>query len=132
MEKTLVFLKPDAVSRKLAGEIIARFEHKGFNILKMKMMNMTPELAKRHYAEHLEKSFFTSLLEYVTSGPIIVMILEGPEAVRSVRTLLGATNGIEAAPGTIRGDFSNNAQTNLVHASDSSESAEREIAIFFE
>lgn len=131
MEKTLIFLKPDALSRKLTGEIIGRFENKGLNIIKMEMMTMSPELAKKHYIEHLNKPFYPSLEEYITSGPIIVAVLEGPEAIKCVRNLLGATNGIEAAPGTIRGDFSNSSQTNLVHASDSTESAAREIANFF-
>ncbi|MGL6195492.1 MAG: nucleoside-diphosphate kinase [Thermoguttaceae bacterium] len=131
MIKTLVILKPDAVKRKLVGEIISRFEKKGLTISEMKMMQITPELAKKHYAEHVGKPFYPTLEAYITSGPVVVMIVEGPEVVSVVRLMVGPTNGIVAPPGTIRGDFSLSNQENLVHASDSPESAQREIGIFF-
>ncbi|MCL2305731.1 MAG: nucleoside-diphosphate kinase [Planctomycetaceae bacterium] len=131
MEKTLVLLKPDAVARKVVGEILARFEKKGLTIAAMKMLRITPKLAKRHYEEHIAKPFYPELERYITSGPVIAMILEGPEAISAVRTLVGPTNGLFAPPGTIRGDYSLSYQQNLVHASDSPQSAEWEIAIFF-
>ena len=131
MEKTLILLKPDTVERKLAGEIITRFEQKGLNIIQMKMMTMTPDLAKKHYADHVGKPFYPSLEEYITSGPIVAMVVEGPEAIAAVRTLTGPTNGITAPPGTIRGDFGLSSQKNLVHASDSLDAAKREITLFF-
>ena len=131
MEKTLVLLKPDAVARNLVGEILARFECKGLTITAMKMLTVTPELAKRHYAEHVAKPFYPDLERYITDGPVVALILEGPEAVSVVRTLVGPTNGILAPPGTIRGDYSLSQQYNIVHASDSPQSATREIAVFF-
>lgn len=131
MEKTLILLKPDAVSRGLAGEILSRFERKGFNINEMRMLRFTPELARKHYAEHVDKPFFPGLEEYIMSGPVIAAILEGPEAVSVVRLMIGPTNGIEAPAGTIRGDLALSKQLNLVHASDSLKSAEHEIGIFF-
>jgi len=131
MEKTLVLLKPDAVARHLVGEILARFERKDLTITAMKMLHVTPELAKRHYEEHVGKPFYSALEHFITSGPVIALILEGPEAVSVVRTLVGPTNGITAPPGTIRGDYSLSHRENLVHASDSQQSVDREIAVFF-
>jgi len=131
MERTLVLLKPDCYMRHVMGEILARFERKGLVVRAMKMLHVTSELAARHYAEHVQKPFYPKLLAYITSAPIVAMILEGPEAIASVRSLVGATNGLKAAPGTIRGDYSQSAQDNLVHASDSPESAAREIALYF-
>lgn len=132
MERTLVLLKPDCVQRRLVGRLIARVEDKGFNIIAMKLMRMTPELAKRHYAEHVEKSWYPLLEEFITGGPLVATIVEGPEAIRVVRDMVGPTSGLEAPAGTIRGDFSSSRQMNLVHASDGASSAQREIEIFFE
>jgi len=132
MEKTLVLLKPDAVTRNVVGEILTRFERKGLTITAMRMLHITPELARRHYEEHAAKPFYPDLERYITSGRVIAMILEGSEAIAVVRTLIGPTNGITAPPGTIRGDYSLSNQQNLVHASDSLQSAAREIAIFFQ
>ena len=132
MELTLVLLKPDCVERRLMGRVIARFEDKGLSITAMKMMRVTPELAKRHYAEHVAKPWYPELEKFITGGPIVAMIVEGPEVVSVVRAMAGATNGLKANPGTIRGDFSSSQQMNLVHASDGPESAAREIGIFFE
>ena len=131
MEQTLILLKPDAVERRLVGEILSRFERKGLTIAAMKLIQITPELAKQHYAEHVSKPFYLGLEQYITSGPVVAAILEGPEAIKVVRTLVGPTNGIDAPPGTVRGDFSLSAQQNLVHASDKPESAKREIELFF-
>jgi len=131
MERTLVLLKPDCVARKLMGRVLARFEDKGLSIAAMKLMRVTPELAKRHYAEHVHKDWYPELEGFITSGPIVAMIVEGPEVIRVVRDMVGVTNGLKATPGTIRGDFSSDQQMNLVHASDSPESAKREMAIFF-
>jgi nucleoside-diphosphate kinase len=130
-EQTLILLKPDAVERRLVGEILGRFERKGLTVTAMKLLRITPDLAKRHYAEHVSKPFYPGLEEYITSGPVVAAILEGPEAIKVVRLWVGPTNGIDAPPGTIRGDFSLSAQRNLVHASDSAESAKREIELFF-
>ncbi|MEM7561092.1 MAG: nucleoside-diphosphate kinase [Planctomycetota bacterium] len=132
MQKSLVLLKPDCVERRLMGQIIARFEAKGLNIVAMKMLRVTPELAKQHYAEHVEKPFYPSLEKFITSAPIVAMAIEGLDVIRLIRDMLGATNGLNAAPGTIRGDFSSSRQMNLVHASDSPESAERELALYFD
>lgn len=131
MERTLVIIKPDGVQRCLIGEIIRRIELKGLKIIAMKLMQMTSELARRHYAEHVDKPFFPQLERYITSSPIVVMTIEGDHAIESVRKLNGATNPLEAAPGTIRADLGLHKTMNLVHASDSPESAEREIKIFF-
>jgi len=131
MERTLVLLKPDCIERRLAGRVIARLEDKGLAIAAMKMLRLTPEIARRHYAEHVHKNWYPELEEFITSGPSVAIVVEGPEAIRVVRGMAGATNGLEAAPGTIRGDFSASQQRNLVHASDGPESAAREIAIFF-
>ncbi len=130
-ERTLVLLKPDALHRRLAGEIISRFEKKGLKIVAMKMLWVSRELAEKHYEVHKGKPFYESLLDYITSGPIIAMVLEGESAIKVVRNLMGKTNGVEATSGTIRGDYSLSIQNNLVHGSDSPESAEREISLFF-
>jgi nucleoside-diphosphate kinase len=131
MERTLVLLKPDCVERRLLGRIITRFEEKSFDIVAMKMMQITPELAKQHYAEHAKKEWYPDLEAFITSGPVVAMVVEGPETVRVVREMVGATDGIKADIGTIRGDFCVSYRRNLVHASDSIASAEREIALFF-
>lgn len=131
MERTLVLLKPDAVQRRLTGRLIARFEDKGLNIIAMKLMQVTPEISKQHYAEHVEKPFYPSLEEFITSAPVVAMVLEGLEAIQVVRDMLGATSGLKAAPGTIRGDFSSSRQMNLVHASDGADAAAREIDLYF-
>jgi nucleoside-diphosphate kinase len=131
MERTLILLKPDAVQRRLAGQIISRFEAKGLNFVALKMLRVTPELAKQHYAEHVEKGWYPTLEKFITGGPIVAAIIEGLEAIRVVRDMLGATSGLKAAPGTIRGDFSSSRQMNLVHASDGPEAAKREIELYF-
>jgi nucleoside-diphosphate kinase len=131
MDRTLILVKPDAFARGLSGEIIARFERKGLRIVAMRHLTVTRELAERHYAEHAERPFFGELVEFITSGPILAMVLEGPEAVTAARQVIGATNPLEAAPGSIRGDFAIEVGTNMVHGSDSPESAAREAALFF-
>ncbi len=131
MEKTLLLVKPDGVRRKLTGEIISRMERRGWNLIAMKLLKIPSELAERHYAEHKEKPFFPELLEYITGGPVVAMIWEGDQIVSATRTMMGKTNPIEALPGTIRGDYGNDFTQNIVHGSDSPESAEREIALFF-
>lgn len=131
MERTLVLLKPDCVQRRLMGRIFTRLEDKGFNIIAMKLMQVTPELAKQHYAEHVSKPFYPGLERYITSAPLVAMILEGREAIRVTREILGATSGLKAAAGTIRGDYSSSRQMNLVHASDGTEAAQREIELYF-
>lgn len=131
MEQSLVLFKPDCVQRRLVGRLLSRFEDKGLNIIAMKLMLVTPELAKRHYAEHVNKGWYPALEGFVTSGPLVATIIEGPEAIRVIREMVGATNGLKAAPGTIRGDYGSSQQMNLVHASDGPESALREIEIFF-
>ena len=132
MQKTLVLLKPDCVERRLIGQIISRFENKGLNIVAMKMLRVSPALSKQHYAEHVSKPFYPNLESFITSSPIVAIAMEGLEAIRVVRDMLGATNGLKAAPGTIRGDLSSSRQMNLVHASDSEESATRELALYFQ
>jgi nucleoside-diphosphate kinase len=131
MERTLILLKPDCVQRRLAGRVIARFEDKGLNVIAMKMMRVTPDLAKQHYAEHVKKEWYPALEGFITSGPIVAAVVEGLEAIRVVREMLGATSGLKAAPGTIRGDFSSSRQMNLVHGSDGPDAAKREIALYF-
>ena len=131
MERTLVLLKPDCIQRRLAGRILARFEDKGLNLVAMKLIQITPELARRHYAEHLEKGWYPTLETFIISAPVVAAVLEGPEAIRVVRDMVGATSGLEAVAGTIRGDYSSSRQMNLVHASDGPQSADREIAVFF-
>ncbi len=130
-QRSLVLLKPDCVERRLMGQIISRFENKGLSIVAMKMLRVTPELSQKHYAEHVSKPFYKSLEEFITSAPVVAMAIEGPDVIRVIREMLGATNGLNAAPGTIRGEFSSSRQMNLVHASDSSESAERELNLYF-
>jgi len=131
MERTLILLKPDCIERRLAGRILARFEDKGFNIVALKMMRVTPDLSKQHYAEHVSKPFYPALEAFITGGPIVALVLEGLEVIRVVREMLGATSGLKAASGTIRGDFSSSRQMNLVHASDGADAAAREIALYF-
>lgn len=131
MERTLVLLKPDCVQRRLMGRILGRFEDKGLNIVAMKMMRLTPELSRKHYAEHVNKPFYPTLESFVTGGPLVAMVIEGLEAIRVVREMLGATSGLKAAAGTIRGDYSSSRQMNLVHASDGPDAAKREIEIYF-
>src|SRR5882757_381689 len=131
MERTLILLKPDCVQRRLMGRVIARFEDKALNIIAMKMMRVTPELAKKHYAEHVTKGWYPTLEGFITGGPIVAAVVEGLEAIRVVREMLGATSGLKAAPGTIRGDFSSSRQMNLVHASDGPEAAAREMELYF-
>jgi nucleoside-diphosphate kinase len=131
MDQTLILVKPDAFERGLTGEVIRRFERKGLRIVAMKHMTVDRELAEEHYAEHREKPFFRDLVDFITGGPLVAMVLEGYEAVTSARQVIGATNPLEAAPGSIRGDFGVEVQTNLVHGADSPESARRETALFF-
>jgi nucleoside-diphosphate kinase len=132
MERTFFMVKPDAVSRRLAGEIVARLERRGLGIRAMKLVRVTPEQAAEHYAEHSDKPFFADLCRFITSGPSVAMVVEGPAAVATVRTMMGATNPLDSAPGTIRGDYALEIGENVVHGSDSPASAEREIAIYFE
>ena len=131
MDRTLILVKPDAFERALTGEIISRFERKGLRIVALKLMTVEREQAERHYEEHREKPFFGELVDFITGGPLVAMVLEGHEAVKAARLLIGATNPIEAKPGSIRGAYGLEVQTNLVHGSDSPESAQREIGIFF-
>jgi nucleoside-diphosphate kinase len=131
MDRTLILVKPDAFARSLTGEIIARFERKGLRIVALRHMTVTRELAERHYAEHAEKPFFGELVQFITSGPIVAMVLEGLDAVKAARQTIGATNPLDAAPGSIRGDFAIEMGQNMVHGSDSPESAAREAGLFF-
>jgi nucleoside-diphosphate kinase len=131
MDRTLILVKPDAFARGLTGEITARFERKGLKVVAMRHMRMDRELAERHYAEHSQRPFFGELVEFITSGPLVAMVLEGPDAVTAARQLIGATNPLEAAPGSIRGDYAIEMGANMVHGSDSPEAAERETALFF-
>jgi nucleoside-diphosphate kinase len=131
MDRTLILVKPDAFARNLTGEIIARFERKGLRIAALKHMTMDAQIAAQHYAEHEGKPFFGELTSFITSGPLVAMVLEGDEAVRAARQVIGATNPLEAAPGSIRGDFAIEVGQNMVHGSDSPESAEREAKLFF-
>ncbi len=131
MSRTLILVKPDAFERNLTGEVIARFERKGLKISALKLLTATEEIANQHYAEHTEKPFFGELVSFITGGPLVAMVLEGAEAVPAARQLIGATNPVEAAPGSIRGDFALEVTFNMVHGSDSDESAEREIGIWF-
>jgi nucleoside-diphosphate kinase len=131
MDRTLILVKPDAFARSLTGEIIARFERKGLRIVALQQMVLSRELAERHYAEHAERPFFGELVDFITSGPLVAMVLEGVDAVRAARQLIGATNPLEAAPGSIRGDLAIELGQNMVHGSDSPESAAREAALFF-
>jgi nucleoside-diphosphate kinase len=131
MDRTLILVKPDAFKRNLTGEIIARFERKGLRIVALRHMQMDSELASQHYAEHEGKPFFGELVEFITSGPLVAMVLEGHEAVTAARQVIGATNPLEATTGSIRGDFAVEVGQNMVHGSDSNESAEREAKLFF-
>jgi nucleoside-diphosphate kinase len=131
MDRTLILVKPDAFARGLTGEIIARFENKGLRIVALKLMTVDEDLAKRHYAEHDGKPFFSELVEFITSGPLVAMVLEGEQAVTAARQVIGATNPIEASPGSIRGDYAIAVGQNMVHGSDSPESAAREAGLFF-
>jgi nucleoside-diphosphate kinase len=131
MQRTLILVKPDAFARNLTGEVIARFERKGLRIAAMKRMEVERELAEQHYAEHRDKPFFGDLVEFITGGPLVAMVLEGHEAIKAARQVIGATNPLEAATGSIRGDFALEVQTNLVHGSDSPESSQREVGLFF-
>ena len=131
VERTLVLVKPDAVRRSLAGEILTRFEHRGLRIREARLLTVDRGLAERHYAEHREKPFFGELVEFITSAPTLALVLEGEGAIAVVRTTMGGTNPAEAAPGTIRGDLALSMPDNLVHGSDSPESAEREIDLWF-
>lgn len=130
-EKTLVLIKPDGVRRMLVGEVLARFERRGIRPLALKMMKLNRLQAETHYAEHVGKPFFPSLVNFITSGPIVAMVLEGPKVIQVVRTMMGATNPVDSAPGTIRGDFALTMDNNIIHGSDGQESAAREIAAFF-
>ena len=131
IQKSFVMMKPDAVQRRLMGKILSRFEDKGLQIVAVKLMQIDEELAKTHYGEHAEKPFFPSLVEYITSSPALAMVIEGEEAITTIRKLVGATNPLEADLGTIRGDYGMDTGRNIIHASDSPASAEREISLFF-
>ena len=130
-ERTLVLIKPDGMRRGLAGEVIARIERKGMRIVAMDMRTIGRDLAETHYAEHVGKPFYGSLVDFITSGPLVALVAEGPRAIEAFRGLAGATDPVKAAPGTIRGDYALEVQDNIVHGSDSPDSAEREIKIFF-
>ena len=131
MEQTLIILKPDAIQRRLVGRLVQRFEDKGLTLAAMKLMQIPRDLAERHYAPHKGKPFYPGLIDYITSGPVVIMVLAGNRAIDIARTLMGKTFGYEAAPGTIRGDFGASRSYNLVHGSDSPESAAAEIALYF-
>ncbi len=131
MERTLILVKPDAFARGLTGEILARFERKGLKIVALKLLQTPRETAETHYAEHAERPFFGELVDFITSAPLVALILEGQDAIKAARQLIGATNPLEAATGSIRGDFAIEIGTNMVHGSDSPESAAREIGVWF-
>jgi nucleoside-diphosphate kinase len=131
MERTLILVKPDAFARNLTGEIVARFERKGLRLAAMRLMTMTRDLAARHYAEHEGKPFYEELVSFITSGPLVAMVLEGESAVVAARQVIGATNPLEANTGSIRGDYAITVGQNMVHGSDSAESAAREVDLFF-
>ncbi len=131
MERTFIMVKPNGFARGLVGEVIARFERRGLELRAMKLMRIPRELAERHYAEHREKPFFGELVDFITSGPVVAMVWEGNEAITVARTMMGATDPVKAAPGTIRGDFATVMAENVVHGSDGPESATREIGLFF-
>lgn len=132
IQRTLILCKPDAVSRGLVGEIVSRLERRGYVIIAMKLMQLDGERARRHYGEHEGKPFFQGLVDFITSGPLVAMAVEGEDAIKGCRQLMGATNPLDAAPGSIRADFASTIGRNLVHGSDSHESAEKELAIFFQ
>ena len=131
LERTLILVKPDGVERRLIGRIVSRIEDKGLSIIGMKMLQVTPELSKQHYAEHVAKPFYKDLEAFITSGPVVALVVEGPEAITVMRTLMGKTNARESAPGTIRGDLGASRQMNLIHGSDGPDAAKREIATYF-
>jgi nucleoside-diphosphate kinase len=131
MERTLILLKPDCVHRRLVGAVLGRFEQKGLRLVALKLVQASRQLAEKHYEVHKEQPFYPSLLAFLTSGPTVALVLEGPEAVKVARTLIGVTNSVEAAPGTIRGDYGISKQNNLIHGSDSPENARDEIALWF-
>jgi nucleoside-diphosphate kinase len=131
VDRTLILVKPDAFARNLTGEIIARFERKGLRLVALQLMTMSRELASQHYAEHEGKGFYGELVDFITSGPLVAMVLEGESAIVAARQAIGATNPLEASPGSIRGDYAVSIGTNMVHGSDAPESAAREIALFF-
>ena len=130
-ERTLILVKPDGVRRRLIGEVVARIERKGFTISRMELRTISRETAEEHYDEHVERPFFGELVEFITGGPLVAMVVEGPDTVKSLRAIMGATNPVEATPGSIRGDFATIIGENIVHGSDSPSSADREIKIFF-
>jgi nucleoside-diphosphate kinase len=130
-ERSLVLVKPDGVARGLVGQVVARLEAKGLRLVAAELRTLTVEVAEEHYAEHRERPFFGSLVEFITGGPLLALVVEGPRAIEAFRALAGATDPVKAAPGTIRGDFALEVQNNIVHGSDSPESAAREIALFF-
>lgn len=130
-ERTLVLIKPDGVQRGLVGEVLSRIERKGFTLVALQMRTLEREIAEQHYGEHKDKPFFADLVDFITGGPLVAAVIEGPEAIASWRTMMGATNPANAAPGTIRGDLATETQMNVTHGSDSPESAAREIALFF-
>ena|SRR3990170_2213937 len=130
-QRTLILVKPDGVRRRLVGEVVRRIEAKGYDIREMKLFTIDDTLAKKHYAEHVDKPFFQDLVSFITSGPVVAMVVEGSDAVSGMRQIMGATNPLEAAPGSIRGDFATEIGENIVHGSDSPESAAREVALFF-
>ncbi len=132
LERTLVLLKPDAVARRLVGDILARFDRKGLKFVGLKLIQVTPELSRAHYAEHVNKPFYPQLESFITSGAVVAVALEGPDAITVVRGMMGPTNGRSAAPGTIRGDFGVSRQMNLVHGSDGPEAATRELELYFQ
>jgi nucleoside-diphosphate kinase len=131
VQQTLIMVKPDGISRGLIGEVISRIEAKGYQIREMKLFTIDQELAREHYAEHAEKPFFGELVSFITSGPVVAMLVEGDDAVAGMRQIMGATNPLDAAPGSIRGDLASNLTENIVHGSDSPESAERELKLLF-
>lgn len=130
-QQTFIMVKPDGVRRGLVGEVVRRIENKGYALKEMKLFTIEKDLAERHYAEHTEKPFFSELVSFITSGPVVAMVVEGPDVVAGMRSLMGATNPVDAAPGSIRGDFASFITENIVHGSDSAASAEREIGLFF-
>jgi nucleoside-diphosphate kinase len=131
LERTFVMVKPDGVRRRLVGEVVRRIEAKGYDIKEMRLFTIDVSLAHKHYAEHSEKPFFNELVTFITSGPVVAMVVEGPDAVAGMRQIMGATNPLDAAPGSIRGDFASFITENIVHGSDSPESAGREVNLFF-
>ena len=131
MERSLVFVKPDGVKRGLIGEVISRFEKKGFKIIGIKMIQFTKELSDKHYEEHINKPFYPNLLKYILTGPVVVFVVEGKDCVQIIRQMMGATKPTDALPGTIRGDFANDVTQNIIHGSDSIERAKKEIKLFF-